>query len=299
MLDDTTHENDLRRRLQEAAGPVDGPAALVARSVHGGRRRLRRRQGVAGASAVAVLATALVVATHLPGSGTGLNTVAASPTSTPAPSSLPTPEEFVLDATLSAQALAELTRPGDAALSTQGRADAARAVALTPGVNAVFAKTLPGFPAATGATSTTADGTPVGWNFTATDYDAVDAQGKPVDVWVYVSVVRPSAALDADTVVCAGGGWVACQERTLSNGTLLRSGLVRHEMQTDHAVVTATTPFAFAVLPDGRLVDARSSVNWGPDATEGDFTLPTGPPLTVEALEELVTSPQLAQLPAP
>ncbi|NAZ80970.1 hypothetical protein GTR02_03965 [Kineococcus sp. R8] len=174
-----------------------------------------------------------------------------------------------------------------------------RAAALTPEVNAVLAEALPGFPAATGATSITADGTPVGWNFTATDSDAVDAQGRPVDVWVYISVVRPSAALNADTVVCAGGGWVACQERTLGDGTVLRSGLVRHEMQTDHAVVTATTPFAFAVLPDGRLVDARSSVNWGPDAIEGDFTLATGHPLTVEALEELVTSPQLEQLPVP
>ncbi|GAB3216344.1 hypothetical protein GCM10027586_08530 [Kineococcus gypseus] len=296
----------LRRRLRQQAGTFDGSAALIARSVHGGRRRLRRRR-VGTAVGALVLAggafTGVVLAgAHLPGGDT-LSTVAAPerprevvPVPVPMPSS--TPPSASAD---EARSLEQL-KAQELALHEQALRERAAASAhtdeLAESFNAALAAALPGWQVASVGEMDDVHGTQVGWSLTGSDPRPVGEPKVVAEVRVYVT--RPSSnGLSATRVTCSAGRWVSCQERTLADGTILRSGLAQvSDGSETAATVVSTTPFAFAVLPDGRVVDATSSVQGVPSAsTSGEQAVPAGSGLSVQALEQLVTSPKVAQMP--
>ncbi|WP_432497791.1 hypothetical protein [Kineococcus gypseus] len=297
---DSASEQDLRRRLRQQAGTFDGSNALIARSVHGGRRRLRRRRAAGAAGSVALLGAVLLAGAQLPGNGEAVSTVAAPGGSdtTPSTSATTAPSPAATPASTPAGTPTPLTAQ-ERARQEQAARDEARAAELAVDVNTALAAALPGWPAATGGTSGDEHGAQTGWNFRAVDERAATSEALLVDL--SLSVTRPSEGLNASSFTCEGADWVACSQRTLADGTLLRSGQARTTAESDEApTITAVLPWALAVLPDGRIVHAWAGLRATPGAESGgERTLPASSALSVEALEQLVTSPELAQVPLP
>ncbi|PPK90819.1 hypothetical protein CLV92_12323 [Kineococcus xinjiangensis] len=266
MREDRSADDErMSRDLLTATDPLPDIGALVGRAVDGGRRRLRRRRltVAAGGTSLTVVAALLVLSPPDLGDMASTDDVR-----------LTAPSELGVRSVVEArQQAALLTEPFNEALETA----------------------LPGWPAAEGDYSRSADGPYTGWVFTSTNTEA------PVTE-LTVRVEGPAAGTAATRfcVPAESTPSMPCTQRTLPDGTELHSGLTQLSITDEHGdVVTSTPPFARANLPDGRTVLATVSIG-EPGAVSADsVALPAGSPLTTAALEELVTAPQLAQMPLP
>ncbi|WP_146099689.1 hypothetical protein [Kineococcus xinjiangensis] len=252
---------------------------VLKRAVRAGQRRIRRRRIGAAAAATSFVGLAVLLTVTLPGAGGALSTQQLSPVATP--STVPT--------------TAPVTPPAPA-YSTPPAASpeelAQRASELAVQFNQALATAVPGWAPAYGEPLLDTSGSHIGWLFTATDPSTPLTR-------LSVSLTSSGAGASPDDDACRARAETSCTQRTLADGTVVISGL--GDLGTEDAdgvPVTSTPPFAVAAMP-GRLIDARSVI-LGSDDTPGiGSVLPPGSPLTTSALEALVTSPELTDMPLP